>query len=397
MKRPLLNRRTLALSAILLPLLALFAYAAVRSGPLASVPVTTALVENRAITPALYGIGTIEARYTHKIGPTIAGRVKDVYVQVGDRVSAGQLLGEMDPVDFDERLAAQDSAQKRAAAGILGAEAQLQESMARRAYAESQRRRYQNLMQAGSTSMEALDIKTQELEVADANLATARANLEIARHEVTRLAAEREVLERQRNNLRLLAPADGLVTARLADSGTTLVAGQPVVEMIDPKTIWIHARFEQLNARGLQADLPARITLRSHGSHPVAGHVLRVEPIADTVTEEILAKISFDIMPEPMPPIGELTEVTVALPALPAASVVPNASIQRVGDRPGVWIPNGSGVRFVPIRIGTSDLEGRVQVLEGLEPGMRVAVHSTRALRRHSRVKLVERLPGIQP
>ena len=58
-----LQRRTLALIAVIVPLLALFIYVGLRSGPLAPVAVTVANVESRAITPALFGIGTVEARY----------------------------------------------------------------------------------------------------------------------------------------------------------------------------------------------------------------------------------------------------------------------------------------------------------------------------------------------
>lgn len=61
--------RTLALLVVLLPLLALFVYVALRSGPLAPVPVIVAAVENRSISPALFGIGTVESRYTYRIGP----------------------------------------------------------------------------------------------------------------------------------------------------------------------------------------------------------------------------------------------------------------------------------------------------------------------------------------
>ena len=107
MKRFPLTGRSIALAGVLLALLALFIYAALRSGPLAPVPVTVASVEVRRITPAISGIGIVEARYTYKIGPTVAGRVKRVDVNVGDRVRAGELLGEMDPVDLDDRLSSQ--------------------------------------------------------------------------------------------------------------------------------------------------------------------------------------------------------------------------------------------------------------------------------------------------
>ena len=45
--------------------------------------------------------------------------------------------------------------------------------------------------------------------------------------------------------------------------------------------------------------------------------VLRVEPVADVVTEEMLAKVVLDSVPTPLPPLGELAEITVTLPALP--------------------------------------------------------------------------------
>lgn len=88
MKYLSLQRRTLALVAVLVTLLALLVYTAVRSGPLAPVAVTVAAVESRTLKPSLFGIGTVEARYTYKIGPTIAGRVKRLDVQRG-RSGAG--------------------------------------------------------------------------------------------------------------------------------------------------------------------------------------------------------------------------------------------------------------------------------------------------------------------
>jgi multidrug efflux pump subunit AcrA (membrane-fusion protein) len=118
------------------PLAALFVYVALRSGPLTPIPVTVTGVKTRSITPALFGIGTIEARYTYKIGPTVAGRVRRVDVQVGDRVRAGQLLGEMVPVDFDDRIASLTAGLKRAEAAALTVKSQVLEALARKTYAD---------------------------------------------------------------------------------------------------------------------------------------------------------------------------------------------------------------------------------------------------------------------
>jgi RND family efflux transporter MFP subunit len=397
MKRLPVSGRTLALIGVLLLLFASFAFVALRSGPLAPVPVTVMTVASQSLTPALFGIGTVEARYTYKIGPTVAGRVKRVEVQVGDRVRAGQLLGEMDPVDLDDRIAAQEATLKRAEAGVPAAEAQAREMIARQSYAEAQASRYETLLQAGSASEEAVGAKRQESQVTNAGLAASRANLEVAQQELARVRADREVLLRQRANLRLVAPMDGLVAARNADPGTTVVAGQPVVEVIDPTSLWVNVRFDQLRAGGLRAGLPAKVVLRSQAGGTVAGQVLRVEPVADAVTEETLAKVVFSTLPEPLPPVGELAEVTVTLPPLPTAPVVPNASVQRIGGQLGVWLFEGDSVRFAPVKLGAIDLEGRAQILDGLKSGARVVVYSQRSLGAHTRVKLVERLPGVSP
>ena len=381
MKKLPLQGRTLALLAVIIPLLVLFIYVGLRSGPLAPVAVTVASVESRAITPALFGIGTVEARYTYKIGPTFAGRVKRLEVHVGDQVKAGQVLGEMEPVDLDDRVRSQESVFKRA-------EAALREAEARQAYAQTQARRYEQLFAVRFISEEIVTTKQQELQIADAALSAAREDIARARSDLEGLVA-------QRSNLRLIAPVDGVVAVRDADPGTTIVAGEAVVEVIDPKSLWINARFDQISASGLAGGLPARIVLRSRGGQTLKGRVLRVEPKADAVTEETLAKVTFDNKPEPLPPVGELAEVTVDLPALPAAPLIPNAAVQREGDKVGVWQIVDGDLHFSPVKLGASDLNGYVQVREGLKNGDQIVTYSEKALTARSRIHVVDHIPGV--
>lgn len=372
--------RSLGLFAVLIPLLALFIYVGLRSGPFAPVAVTVATVESRALTPAIFGIGTVEARYTYKIGPTFAGRIKQLDVHVGDLVQAGQVLGEMDPVDLDDRILAQKSAVKRA-------KAVLREASARQAYARTQASRYQQLFAIRSASEETLTTKRQELQIAEASLAAAQ-------EELARVQAELEGLKAQRRNLRLIAPVDGIITVRDADPGTTMVAGQAVVEMYEPQSLWLNVRFDQISASGLIAELPAHIALRSRKAQALPGYVQRVEPKADAVTEELLAKVAFTDMPQPLPPEGELAEVTVDLPTLAATPVIANAAVRREGNTAGVWQVVDDELHFTPVKLGASDLEGSVQVLEGLKNGDQVVMHSEKALSRKSRIKVVERISG---
>lgn len=391
------HSRTLLLTAVLLPLVLLFAWVSLRSGPLAPVPVTLMTVERSPITPSLFGIGTVEARFTHKIGPTFTGRLASVQVQTGDRVQAGQLLGEMDPIDLDERIKAQQAALQRAEASVQAVLAQIREAEARRSFAEAQATRYARLLSTRAVSKEDAESKRQEAEVTRAAAETARANLEVARQETVRLGAERDGLIEQRANLRLVAPVDGFISRREADPGSTVIPGQAVVEVVEPGSIWVHVRFDQQRARGLQTLLPARVLLRSQGTEPLAGEVVRIEPVADAVTEEVLAKVRFASRPEVVPPIGELAEVTVQLAPLAAAAVVPNASVQRVDGRLGVWVVEEGRLSFTPVTLGASDLDGRVQILAGLAGGERVVVYSKKALHPTSRIKVVDRILGGRP
>ena len=184
---------------------------------------------------------------------------------------------------------------------------------------------------------------------------------------------------------------------RDADPGTTIVAGQAVVEVIDSKSLWINVRFDQIGASGLAADLPAHIALRSRSDQVLPGKVLRIEPMADVVTEEMLAKVTFENQPEPLPSLGELAEVTVDLPALPNTPLIPNAALQRDGDKVGVWRIVDGDLSFAPLKLGASDLSGFVQVLEGLEEGDQVVVYSQKQLKANSRIKVVDQISGVSP
>ena len=378
MSRLPLQRRTLALLAVVLPLLALFGYVVLRSGPLAPVAVTVATAEQRSITPALFGIGTVEARTTYHVGPTVAGRVLRLSVQVGDRVTAGQVLGEMDAVDFDERLRAQ-------AAAIQRAQASLKDAQARQQHAQSQATRYAELLAVRATSEEIATARQQDLASANAALAGSQA-------EVARLRAEQEALRTQRGQLRLRAPADALVTARLAEPGSTVVPGQAVVDLVDPNSLWVNVRFDQTSAAGLAAGLSAQVLLRSDVGAPLAARVLRVEPLADAVTEETLAKVVLASLPTPLPPLGTLAEVTIHLPELAAAPTIPNAALRRVDGKMGVWELGADGLRFAPLVLGRADLDGQVQVHSGLAEGARIVVYSEKELTARSNTHVVDRI-----
>lgn len=385
--------RRAALAALGLALLAAFVFVVVRTGPFAPVRVTVAEVKADSVAPALFGVGTVEARRAYLIGPTAAGRVLRVAVDVGEAVKAGQLLAEMDPVDLDQRVASLEAAIARAASAVAAAEAQRRDALARHEVAAINARRYAELGEKKFVSPSVVEARAQERTSADAAAAAAEANLAAARQDAARLRAERDGVRQQRQNIRLVAPADGVVTARDAEPGSTVVAGQAVVRVVDPASLWLRVRFDQGRSAGLAVGLPAGIVLRSRPGQPLAGKVQRLELLADSVTEERIAQVAFDALPEGVS-LGELAEVTLQLPAAQAGPVLPNASIRQRGEAAGVWVLRDGKLQFAPLRLGAADLDGRVLVREGLQAGDRVIVHSEGELAPDSRVRVVDAIVG---
>jgi HlyD family secretion protein len=386
-----ITKQRLLISSAGLVLFGLIAFIFFRVGPLAATSVTAHSVEQGGFIPALFGVGTVEARRSWMIGPTVVGRVAQVHVDVGEVVKTGQLLAEMDSVDLDQKMLAQDALISRTASTQMAAKAQRTDALARYELSKLNLSRTQDLAEKNFISPSALESRTQENISAEAAYEAASANLSGVKHDMIRLKAERAGLQQQRNNVRLIAPADGVVTTRDAESGSTVVAGQSVIRMIDHQSLWVKLRLDQGRSAGLQVGLDAHIVVRSQSQKSFKGQVVRIELLSDSVTEERVALVSFAQIPKGVS-VGEMAEVTLALPPVENALLIPNASIQRKGNIFGVWrLINGKPV-FTKIRVGASSLDGDMVVLEGLQLHDLVVVHSQKALTENSRVRVVEAL-----
>jgi HlyD family secretion protein len=383
--------RRIGLVLLVLALLAAMAFVLTRTGPLAPTRITVTEVAAGRLQPSIFGIGTVEAQRSALIGPTVPGRVLSVAVDVGDMVQAGQVLAEMDPVDLDQRLAALNASIARAASGEAGAQAQLADATARQRLAEINAQRNQTLADQNFISAGALEARQQEKLSADAGVLSAQANLRGQGQERQRLMAERQALAQQRSNVRLVASTPGVVVSREAEPGSTVVAGQAVLRLVDPASLWVKLRVDQGRSAGLASGLSAQIILRSRPAEPVPGRVARVELVADSVTEERVAQVAFDSLP-PGVAMGELAEVTLALPQTPETLVLPNAAIQHWQGETGVWRLREGSPEFAPVRLGARSLDGLVQALDGLAAGDTVVVYSAKALTPGARVSVVEAL-----
>jgi HlyD family secretion protein len=363
-----ISRRKLLIFVTLFGLLILFAYIVFSTGPLSPIKVTTIKISSQSLTPTLFGVGTVEARRSYLMGPVIAGRVLKVHVDVGHSVKEGQLLAEMDSIDLNERMVA--------------AQAQVNDAKARMVLASETVRRYVELGKKNFISPIVVEGKIQELDSAKAIVQKTNADL--------------AGLKQQELNLKLKAPIDGIITSRDAEPGSTVIAGQTVLKMIDPTSLWIKTRFDQGKSMGLALGLNANIILRSNPHHSISGKVVRVEMLSDSVAEERIAQIEMTNTPKSIS-IGEMAEVTLQLAPSESTLSLPNVSIKQKGSATGVWLLQNGKPHFAPVQIGQIGLNGQVAILSGLKSGDEVILYSDTEIKEGIRIKVVDSLVKKAP
>lgn len=373
-----ISRRSLLLAVGAAAFVAAFVWLLATRGPLAPVGVETAAAAVADLTPGVFGIGTVDAQHAYAVGPIQAGRLLSVRVDQGDRVVAGQLLAELDPVDLGQRAEAAGSAAARARQAAQASQAQVAEAESRARLAQANSERYQALYQRNFVAREMADSRRHEAAAADAALAAARANAAAAQREIGRTEADLRGIEQLRSSLKLVSPVDGVVTAREAEPGTTVVAGQAVLRLVDPRQLWVRARVDQARAKGVQVGQAADIVLRSVPGVPLAGKVVRIELQSDALTEERIVNVAFDPAPAQLY-LGELAEVTILLPGADDALTVPRAALAQRQGTVGVWRIEQGRARFRPVQSGMQSAE-RVQIVSGLAAGDRVIAYSAKQL-----------------
>lgn len=351
---------------------AFFLYA---KGPLGPTKVTIAQAHKADLKPAVFGIGTVESRLAYTVGPVQAGRLLSVAVDQGDSVKAGQVLGKIDPIDLEAKWQSAAAAVARAQNVIASNEAQVRDAYSRNVLAQTNHKRYQELLAAQAISFELADARQQEANSAQAAYDSVQAALLVARKDVVKAMADQEAIEKQRANLELISPVNGIVVSRDAEPGATVVAGQSVFHLVDPATIWVRTRIDQSRFYGISPGQPAAVVLRSGKNTPLSGTVLRLEVQGDSVTEERFVDVGFSDLGGKLP-LGELAEVTIALPPVSDVLVVPTAAVKRLNKQDGVWLAAEGRLHFQPVTIGVQTLDGDTQIQDGLAPGDAVLIYT---------------------
>lgn len=384
-----MTRRKVGSLALAIGIAGLFVWVVMTQGPFAPVKVTVEKVQVGDLPNSVFGVGTLQARHSYNLAPTMTSRVRSVLVDQGDSVVAGQVLAEMDPVDLDEKLTGSQRVVEKTANAILVAEAQMSEAESRLKTISATLTRYEELRTRGFVSQEMLDAKLHEKNAAASALTAAAANLASARDEHARAQADTRGIGKARAQTRLLSPIDGVVVARYVEPGSTLVGGQIALQVIDPKSLWVETRIAQQQAGQVRVGQTAEIVLRSQPQTPLPGKVARVDMVSDAVTEERIVNVSLSTANTS---IGEYAEVTLKLPELSNTRNIPTAAVKRVDKQTGVWVLQDGKVEFKPVRTGLATMDGHTQILDGLGDDDMVIVYSQQPLRAGLKVKVVSEL-----
>lgn len=333
-------------------------------------PVTVKVAQPaRDVAVQVFGLGTVEARVSSKIGFKVAGVLIDMRADVGDRVDKGAVLARLDDREQQARVARTKAATQQTEATLQRALAGLEKAKANYVNAKNINERRQKLMQTSTTSVEAAETaKTaEEAALADVNLATG--DVAVARASIGDAKAQLQQESATLDFHTLTAPFDAMVTARLKELGSALGIGEAVFTLIDPKTVWVLTYIDESKAGEIAVGQPAEIVLRSQPSRRIAGKVARIEPESDRVNEERRVAVAFDAIPENFN-LGEQAEVYITTVRLPQASLVPEAAIIGLGKNRGtVWTVEDGALQQRVVTLSHRLLDGRFEITGGVPVG----------------------------
>ncbi len=323
-------------------------------------PVRTIVAEKGNAGETLTLTGHIEAENEATLGFRIGGRVIERNVNVGDRVEPGQVLAKLDPTT---ELSSLQSAE----AGLAAARASLTQ-------ARNNFDRQRQLFQRGIISRAEQDRAQEALDVGQAQVENALGQLAIAQERV--------------GFTELKADAPGTVTARGAEPGEVVQAGQMIV------------RVARQEGRDAVFDLPAQV-LRSVPNNAeinvrlvedpkvtAQGRVREVAEQADPVTRTFQVKVGL-INPPPEMRLGSTVVGSTQLSAV-LAIAVPASALTRQAGQPAVWVvdPASHLVSLRDVEIANF-FPDTVIVTNGLENGDIVVTAGVQALHPGQKVRLL--------
>ncbi len=323
-------------------------------------PVRTIMAERSAAGDIVSLTGQVRAKDQASIAFRIGGRIVERRVNVGDQVSAGQVVARLDPQNEENALQA--------------AEAKLTAQLAFLTQARLTFGRQQALLKDGWTTRARFDEAEQTLRAAEAEVEAARAQLRMARDQLSYTV--------------LVVDGPGVIAAVGAEAGEVVPAGQMVVQVA------------REGGRDAVFDVPRQLILTAPRNPIVevaladdptvtaSGQVREVAPQADLATRTFLVKVGITNPPESMR-LGSTVTGRIQM-AAPSGVEVPASALTAADGQPAVWIvdPQSQTVSLRNVDVLRFDPASAV-ISQGLNAGDIVVTAGVQALRPGQQVQLL--------
>lgn len=356
------------------------------------IPVDLATVVRGPLVVTVDEEGETRVRDVYVLSAPLAGRVRRIEAEVGDRIVAEQtVVAEIEPIDpafLDVRSEAQAQAALRAAeANKALAEAELGEVEAEFEFAQAELQRAQRLIEAQTISEQALDDAERRYKTTRAAVATARARFQVRRFELQRAQAQlMSPVHAQAGHgacecVPLLAPVHGKILRVLHKSEGVVEAGEPLVEIGDPTDLEVVVDF--LSTDAVKIAPGQRVIIEEWGGGmALSGRVRLVEPFGITKVsalgieeQRVDVIIDFTSPPADWQRLGHGYQVEARVVLWQGTDVLklPLTALFRSGDEWAVFVEEDRRARLRVVKVGRrTGLEA--EIIEGVDPGDRIVV-----------------------
>jgi HlyD family secretion protein len=393
MLRLLKNRRVLISAAVIAALVAVALWPV-------TVPVEVAALARGPLVVTIDEEGMTRIRDKFVVSSPVAGRVLRIELEPGDAVKGGQVIARVraeTPPLLDSRTRAEAQAAIESARAALGrVRADVERARATLAQARRELARVQELAQSGLTTRQEVEAREAETRVAEesanaAAFAVRAAEAELRRTEARLAPTAPEAAGRV---VTVTAPVDGVVLKRIRESESVVPAGDPLVEIGNPRQIEIVADLLSTDAVRVKPGSRALIE-QWGGDKPMGARVRRVEPsgftkISALGVEEQRVNVVLDFVDPAAASavLGDAFRVEVRVVTWEAEDVLklPTAALFRQGEAWAVYVVDNGRARRTLVTLGHQTGQ-EAEVASGVSEGARVVLHPGDTLADGARVK----------
>ena len=318
------------------------------------------ITAQRAMQPDYFEApGTVRPAQSAQLASQVMGTITRVKVHEGDAVKQGQVL-----ITIDE--AQPRAAYQSANAGLQASKQSIAAADADYALAEATMKRYQSLYDKKSVSPQEYDEVKTKLEAAKARRDAAEAGSVQAEAALSESATAMGFTK-------IRAPFDGLITAKLADTGAMASPGVPLLAMEDPSCFRLEANVDESQISLVKLGVTVPVVIDSLGGQEIAGKVVQIVPAADPASRTFTVKI--ELPTNPLIRSGVFGRARFSR-GQRESLVVPQTALLQRGQLDAVYVVSKDGLATLRYVTLGKPLSGNVEVLSGLENGDRVVAQA---------------------